>query len=1465
MKIENDIKFDFTFSGGLLTNDTGFNTISELLFAESPKRNKDSEIIISHINEELKVVTLSQLRKIVSRLFIKFNEQNIKPGDTVFLANLETNSELFTSIFFLALCSYGVKVFLPMYIDKDDLVKWHKEVGFDSIILPEVEISSLQHRNRYKENIDYIKTFSTNKGIKTFDTFLDFQIDRLVKDIPEQLSAEERTFVNNIISQVSPEDTALMITTSGTTGASKIVCYNHSSFLKNISAWKAAGLFDKNKLGGRGFTPLFTHTMGIRTFLNGLFLGQPTLLINTDWFAEHPEVVQYFFREAKPHHITGGPGVFNIILEMSRIFPALKSSLRKHLKVIVSSGSSVDIDIIKKMEETFDVEVHNAFGTTETQQVMTTLIGDVDSKFLGGIFPGVSIGLKKIGSQSDYQLFIKSDYGAEKILNGQINDNENRYIYLGDTVTLQDGQILYCKREVQDYFNDEFGVKISLNKLDKYYQSLNDHFFSIRFYPLKFTPGLGVILLTNDDHDLSQGSQKKEKIKNIAQLINKINHQLFERLEPLEFQHNTVKRFAFACAKELKNKKGLISENKIHKELKPLIEQLTNDNVSRTGIYETKPVYELESVYTRYHNPYLGKLMKALKMDVSYVKGKKDYLYPDKKLNGKKVLDLVGGYGTNLLGHHQKELVNHAINFLKSGKIPLSDQLSEQKHPAKLAAKLNEILSRYTEKSFFTLFGSTGSEVVEMALHHAYMEWTDKLKKLEQKQLMAFGHYSNLQVKEIWETNNKYIADAQLAVVANCNAFHGNSSGARSLIGELERRKKFMGLFALSPIFIDDTNENHKIDIENGIKKFTIPIKVLKYQNDGVTIETIDYPCVIAAIIEPVIGEGGIRQVNPKFSKTLSSYNFPLIIDEIQSGLGRTGSFLASEGIVGDYYLFSKALGGNMAKISSISIDKERYLEKLGKLYVSTFSGGAMACSIALENLKLLEKYNVSSVAAEKGNKLLQSLQLIQEKHPTVFDSISGKGLMVGVKLAKFQESVFLRVLQERKVLGYLFSSYLLNKFNIRILPTISAPNVLRIEPSIHIGKKDIQQLCSGLETLAILIENDDFYSLVRHLMNGDLYSDKENKPNLGVLNGSYEHPEKNAIQVAFIGHFAYPVEELKMLDESLNEASNTGLLQLFGKFETVMEMEPFIMSGKNLYDGKVHLTTIILPLDSSSMEKLHRTDQRKKVIKKIQKAINLATSKGARFISLGGYNSILTTNGKTIYEPKGARVLTGNTLTAVVGYQNFKTSIFKFLNSTNNITVGVVGSTGNIGQVLTLKLCQDPSLKLSQLVLVGKNLNRLEKLVSKLSLHDINPNLDVVLSTNLKDLKVCDAVLTAVNTNDPILHTNHIDSQKPVIISDVSVPSAISPELMEQSNVYVQNFSASVKLQMDPDYLVTSCSPKGTSLCCVAESILNAFEEAPINLLGNISYEGFQIIEDLAKKHNFITDTDIVKSFKTY
>ena len=238
-----------------------------------------------------------------------------------------------------------------------------------------------------------------------------------------------------------------------------------------------------------------------------------------------------------------------------------------------------------------------------------------------------------------------------------------------------------------------------------------------------------------------------------------------------------------------------------------------------------------------------------------------------------------------------------------------------------------------------------------------------------------------------------------------------------------------------------------------------------------------------------------------------------------------------------------------------------------------------------------------------QGEKIRQKLNRIKTKYPSIISNVTGSGLMQGIEFSiqSNDTSAFLRNIHINEYSGLLYSSYLLNKHNIRIFPTLSAPNVLRIEPSAFISDSEIERFANAIEDLVDKLDKRQFYELFSPLMDGDPFDDNKGKlPDDGFMDTSLEEPLKNAVKVAVVAHFVHPPEELRLLEKDFCKASDTGLRILFNRLQLLLQMKPFVIMQKNLFGGKIHFTFITIPVDSAELERLNRKNKRKNIIKNV-------------------------------------------------------------------------------------------------------------------------------------------------------------------------------------------------------------------------------------------------------------------------
>ncbi|MBW2248502.1 MAG: ornithine--oxo-acid transaminase [Deltaproteobacteria bacterium] len=186
----------------------------------------------------------------------------------------------------------------------------------------------------------------------------------------------------------------------------------------------------------------------------------------------------------------------------------------------------------------------------------------------------------------------------------------------------------------------------------------------------------------------------------------------------------------------------------------------------------------------------------------------------------------------------------------------------------------------------------------------------------------------------------------------------------------------------------------------DGFGPFTPGFKIIPF-GDTSALESAITPDTVAFMVEPIQGEAGVIIPPPGYLKKAKSIceknNVVLILDEIQTGLGRTGKLLAEQhdGIEADLTLIGKALSGGFYPISAVLSNKEVMDVLRPGEHGSTFGGNPLACAVARTALKVLIEENMIENAAVMGEYFLSKLAQIKNSY---IKEVRGKGLMLAVE-----------------------------------------------------------------------------------------------------------------------------------------------------------------------------------------------------------------------------------------------------------------------------------------------------------------------------------------------------------------------------------------------------------------------------------------------------------------------------------
>ena len=236
-----------------------------------------------------------------------------------------------------------------------------------------------------------------------------------------------------------------------------------------------------------------------------------------------------------------------------------------------------------------------------------------------------------------------------------------------------------------------------------------------------------------------------------------------------------------------------------------------------------------------------------------------------------------------------------------------------------------------------------------------------------------------------------------------------------------------------------------------GFGPFTPGFRILPYGDAG-AVEAAMHDKVAAVLVEPIQGEAGIV-IPPdgflhKLREITTEHNSLLVVDEIQSGLGRTGKLFAyeHEGIRPDIVIIGKALSGGMYPVSAILADDEVMGVFRPGEHGSTYGGNPLGAAVAREALKVLVEEDMVRLSAENGAYFLEKLQAVDSKH---VKEIRGRGLWIAIELNDEAGGArrFCEALQEEG-----------------LLCKETHATVIRVAPPLTIGRDDIDWAAERIE-----------------------------------------------------------------------------------------------------------------------------------------------------------------------------------------------------------------------------------------------------------------------------------------------------------------------------------------------------------------------------------------------------------------
>ncbi|MEV6926603.1 aminotransferase class III-fold pyridoxal phosphate-dependent enzyme [Dactylosporangium sp. NPDC051485] len=493
---------------------------------------------------------------------------------------------------------------------------------------------------------------------------------------------------------------------------------------------------------------------------------------------------------------------------------------------------------------------------------------------------------------------------------------------------------------------------------------------------------------------------------------------------------------------------------------------------------------------TELAEPQMAGLLAFLGIDVEFVRAERNTLYfTDAAGVTTPVLDYAGGYGALVLGHNHPEIVGAAREFLDAGR-PVLAQASRQSDTSAVASALNRILNREfgTGEPYFAIFANSGAEGIEVAMKHAEFDRVLRVQALSGEisaHLDAAGELVDQALRDKVLAELAEQASRPPVFLALRGSFHGKLAGSVQLSHNPSFRLPFSGMAAQAR-FVDLGVAGAVTD---ALAEVAASVSDVVVEGDELRVIRRPFPAVTAFVLEVIQGEGGIHEVPAEIAAELrracDAADCPIVIDEIQSGMGRTGAFFAAShvGLRPDYVVLAKGLGGGLAKTAVTLIRQGFYRPDFELVHSSTFARDGLSTAIALRTLSVLERDEgeVYRLARHWGERLTALFEELRTEFPDVVVDVRGRGLMLGLEFADQSGSAVdgLRDLATSGMLGYVIAGHLFRAHRIRTFPTASAVNTLRFEPSVYLSDAEVDHLAQALRGVCQILRDQDIARLV--------------------------------------------------------------------------------------------------------------------------------------------------------------------------------------------------------------------------------------------------------------------------------------------------------------------------------------------------------------------------------------------------
>ena len=337
-------------------------------------------------------------------------------------------------------------------------------------------------------------------------------------------------------------------------------------------------------------------------------------------------------------------------------------------------------------------------------------------------------------------------------------------------------------------------------------------------------------------------------------------------------------------------------------------------------------------------------------------------------VDGNEFLDFTAGIAVNATGHCHPEVVK-AIQDQAAELIHMSGTDFYYELMPKLAARLSSIAPMAGPHRFY--YGNSGAEAVECAMKLA-----------------------------------RYHTGRQ-NIISFIGSFHGRTMGALSLTASKTQQKRRFGPFVPGVTHVPYPNAYRGCEGESEEERDALGLSCARYIEEKLFKTVLPPEEVAAIIVEPIQGEGGYVVAPDSFLREIRNicdrHGILMIVDEIQSGVGRTGKWWAIEhtAVEPDIVCIAKGIASGMPL--SVCMAKAHVMDWVPGSHASTYGGNPVCIAAALATLNIIEREGLQN-AATIGAAMLARMETWVEKYPHV-GHVRGRGLMIGLEIVADKKS----------------------------------------------------------------------------------------------------------------------------------------------------------------------------------------------------------------------------------------------------------------------------------------------------------------------------------------------------------------------------------------------------------------------------------------------------------------------------